>query len=114
VTFRSFLNQDAPCRHQTPTNPRGPVQPARNPYRRGDGNILPDETELVFDVTQMAGDATRDFDEDVDLDERISDRRDPGGADTLLGIDSEQLVSARSMASDGLQVPDEVELVYSV
>lgn len=80
----------------------------------GDGNILPDEAELVFDVTQMAGDADEeDFDEDdIDLDEDLGSAGIEAEADALLGIDSERLNKIDG-ESDGLRGPDEVELVYS-
>ncbi|PZO01980.1 MAG: hypothetical protein DCF28_09230 [Alphaproteobacteria bacterium] len=80
----------------------------------GDGNILPDEAELVFDVTQMAGDADEEeFDEDdIDLDENLGSAGIEAEADALLGIDSQRLNKIDG-ESDGLQGPDEVELVYS-
>ena len=80
----------------------------------GDGNILPDEAELVFDVTQMAGDSDEeDFDEDdVDLDEDLGSAGIEAEADALLGIDSQRLTKIDG-ESDGLRGDDEVELVYS-
>ena len=80
----------------------------------GDGNLLPDEAELVFDVTQMAGDADEDaFDEDdIDLDENLGSAGIEAEADALLGIDSERLTKIDG-ESDGLRGDDEVELVYS-
>ena len=80
----------------------------------GDGNILPDEAELVFDVTQMAGDADEEeFDEDdIDLDENLGSAGIEAEADALLGIDTQRLNKIDG-ESDGLQGPDEVELVYS-
>jgi len=80
----------------------------------GDGNILPDEAELVFDVTQMAGDADEEeFDEDdIDVDENLGSAGIEAEADALLGIDSQRLNKIDG-ESDGLQGPDEVELVYS-
>lgn len=80
----------------------------------GDGNILPDEAELVFDVTQKAGDADEEeFDEDdVDLDENLGSTGIEAEADALLGIDSQRLTKIDG-ESDGLQGADEVELVYS-
>jgi hypothetical protein len=80
----------------------------------GDGNILPDEAELVFDVTQMAGDADEEaFDEDdVDLEENLGSAGIEAEADALLGLDSERLNKIDG-ESDGLRGPDEVELVYA-
>lgn len=80
----------------------------------GDGNILPDEAELVFDVTQMAGDADEEeFDEDdIELDEQQGSAGIEAEADALLGIDSERLTKIDG-ESDGLRGADEVELVYS-
>jgi len=80
----------------------------------GDGNILPDEAERVFDVTQMAGDADEEaFDEDdIDLEENLGSAGIEAEADALLGIDSERLNKIDG-ESDGLRGPDEVELVYS-
>jgi len=80
----------------------------------GDGNILPDEAELVFDVTQMAGDADEEeFDEDdIDLDENLGSAGIEAEADALLGIDTQRLNKIDG-ESDGLQGPDGVVLVYS-
>ncbi len=80
----------------------------------GDGDILPDEADGVFDVTQADGDADEDeFDEDdQDLDDDLGASGIEREADALLGVDGERLNSIDE-ESDGLRGPNEVELVYT-
>jgi hypothetical protein len=81
----------------------------------GDGDILPDEADPVFDVTQADGDADEeDFDDDQpdDLDETQGASGIEADADALLGLDGERINQIDS-ESDSQASEDEVELVYS-
>lgn len=80
----------------------------------GDGDILLDEADGVFDVTQVDGDADEeDFDEDdLDLDEDLGASGVEAEADALLGADGFPLTKIDS-ESDGLSGKDEVELVFT-
>jgi len=81
----------------------------------GDGDILLDEADPVFDVTQAAGDADEEaFDEDAedDLDELQGASGIEAEADALLGVDGERLTEIDGESAGG-RGPDEVELVYT-
>ncbi len=80
----------------------------------GEGDILPDEADSVFDVTQADGDADEeDFDEDdQDLDDEQGASGIEAEADALLGVDGER-VNEIDGESDGQRGENEVELVYS-
>lgn len=81
----------------------------------GDGDFLPDEADLVYDVTQADGDADQEgFNEDEpdDLDEIQGASGIEAQADALLGIDGERINEIDS-ESAGHRGKDEVELVYS-
>ena len=80
----------------------------------GDGEFLLDEADPVLDVTQADGDADEDdFDEDdIDLDDQLALDGIEAEADALLGVDGERR-NQIDAESNGLQGPDEVELVYA-
>lgn len=81
----------------------------------GDGDILPDEADPVFDVTRADGDGGEDDLEPEpqdDPDERPALSRIEAEADALLGVDGHRL-SEGDTGSDRDTGPDEVELVYS-
>nr|WP_314435460.1 hypothetical protein [uncultured Brevundimonas sp.] len=80
----------------------------------GDGDFLLDEADQVLDVTQADGDADdEDFDEDdIELDDQLALDGIEAEADALLGVDGERR-NQIDAESNGLQGPDEVELVYS-
>lgn len=80
----------------------------------GDGDILPDEADGVFDVTQMDGDADEDeFDEDdQDLDEELGSSGIEREADALLGVDGERRNAIDEEGGDP-GGENEVELVYT-
>lgn len=80
----------------------------------GEGDILPDEADGVFDVTQADGDADEDeFDEDdLDLDDEQGASGIEAEADALLGVDGER-INQSDGESDGQRGENEVELVYS-
>lgn len=80
----------------------------------GDGEFLLDEADPVLDVTQADGDADEEkFDEDdIDLDDQLALDGIEREADALLGVDGER-VNQSDADSNGLESPDEIELVYS-
>lgn len=80
----------------------------------GDGDILLDEADGVFDVTQVDGDADEEeFDEDdLDLDEDLGASGIEAEADALLGANGFPLTKIDS-ESDGQSGKDEIELVYT-
>ena len=80
----------------------------------GDGEFLLDEADPVLDVTQADGDADEEkFDEDdIDLDDQLALDGIEREADALLGVDGER-INQSDADSNGLESPDEIELVYS-
>ena len=80
----------------------------------GDGEFLLDEADPVLDVTQADGDADDEkFDEDdIDLDDQLALDGIEREADALLGVDGER-INQSDADSNGLESPDEIELVYS-
>ena len=80
----------------------------------GDGDLMLDEIEGVFDVTQADGDADEEpFDEDdIDLDDDLGASGIEAEADALLGADGFPLNKIDG-ESDGQQGENEVELVYT-
>ena len=80
----------------------------------GDGEFLLDEADPVLDVTQADGDADEEkFDEDdIDLDDQLALDGIEREADALLGMDGER-INQSDADSNGLEGPDEIELVYS-
>lgn len=80
----------------------------------GDGDLMLDEVEGVFDVTQVDGDADEEpFDEDdIDLDDDLGASGIEAEADALLGADGFPLNKIDG-ESDGQQGENEVELVYT-
>ncbi len=80
----------------------------------GDGDLMLDEIEGVFDVTQADGDADEEpFDEDdIDLDDNLGASGIEAEADALLGADGFPLNKIDG-ESDGQQGENEVELVYT-
>lgn len=80
----------------------------------GDADFLLDEADPVLDVTQADGDADlEEFDEDdFDLDDQLALDGIEAEADALLGVDGERR-NRIDAESEGLQGPEEVELVYS-
>ncbi|MGH6979273.1 MAG: hypothetical protein ACRED4_08290 [Brevundimonas sp.] len=80
----------------------------------GDGEFLLDEADPVLDVTQADGDAdAEEFDEDdIEIDDQLALDGIEREADALLGVDGER-VNQSDADSNGLESPDEIELVYS-
>lgn len=80
----------------------------------GDGEFLLDEADPVLDVTQADGDADEEkFDEDdIDIDDQLALDGIEREADALLGVDGER-INQSDADSNGLESPDEIELVYS-
>jgi hypothetical protein len=80
----------------------------------GDGEFLLDEADPVLDVTQADGDADEEeFDEDdISIDDQLALDGIEREADALLGVDGER-INQSDADSNGLESPDEVELVYS-
>jgi hypothetical protein len=80
----------------------------------GDGDFLLDEADPVLDVTQADGDADEEeFDEDdIEIDDQLALDGIEREADALLGVDGER-VNQSDADSNGLESPDEIELVYS-
>ena len=80
----------------------------------GDGEFLLDEADPVLDVTQADGDADEDeFDEDdIEIDDQLALDGIEREADALLGVDGER-INQSDADSNGLESPDEIELVYS-
>ena len=80
----------------------------------GDGDLLLDEADDVFDVTQADGDADEDdFDEDdQDLDQALALDGIEAEADALLGLDAQRVSEIDANGEVG-SAPDEVELVYA-
>lgn len=80
----------------------------------GDGEFLLDEADPVLDVTQADGDADEEaFDEDdIEIDDQLALDGIEREADALLGVDGER-INQSDADSNGLESPDEIELVYS-
>ena len=80
----------------------------------GDGEFLLDEADPVLDVTQADGDADEEpFDEDdIEIDGQLALDGIEREADALLGVDGER-INQSDADSNGLESPDEIELVYS-
>ena len=80
----------------------------------GDGEFLLDEADQVLDVTQADGDADEEaFDEDdIEIDDQLALDGIEREADALLGVDGER-INQSDADSNGLESPDEIELVYS-
>ena len=80
----------------------------------GDGEFLLDEADPVLDVTQADGDADEEpFDEDdIEIEGQLALDGIEREAVALLGVDGER-INQPDADSNGLESPDEIELVYS-